>query len=157
MPPVHENRRTFDENAIKKARAIAKATGFHALADDLRLGGLAGTEPVAIYAKGSVGLDQTLDFVIDPEFSEAVMLEAPTTSTIANTILKTAGGLDRIRRLFGHHRLVGTLNKPEYRFELGPQEALKQVVPAPANIIQHGLQGIQGILDAVSSPQDSRN
>ncbi len=85
------------------------------------------------------------------------MLEAPTTSTIANTLLRTAGTLDRIRRLFGRNRLTGTIAKPEYRFELGPQEALRQVAPAPANILQQGLQGIQGILDAVSSPQNTQN
>ena len=34
VPPIHEDGRTFDANAIKKARAVAKATGRLALADD---------------------------------------------------------------------------------------------------------------------------
>ena len=34
VPTVAETERTFDANAIKKARAIAKATGLFALADD---------------------------------------------------------------------------------------------------------------------------
>ena len=34
VPPVKENGRTFDANAVKKARAIARATGHLALADD---------------------------------------------------------------------------------------------------------------------------
>ena len=33
-PPVHETGRTFDANAVNKARAIANATGYPALADD---------------------------------------------------------------------------------------------------------------------------
>lgn len=34
VPSVRENRPTFDANAVKKARAVAQATGFYALADD---------------------------------------------------------------------------------------------------------------------------
>ena len=34
IPTVHESGRTFDANAVKKARVIARATGFYALADD---------------------------------------------------------------------------------------------------------------------------
>ena len=34
LPAVEENGRTFDANAVKKARAVAKATGCLALADD---------------------------------------------------------------------------------------------------------------------------
>lgn len=110
--------------------------------EDLRLGGLSGTEPVAIYARGSVGLDQTLDFVIEPELSEGTVLESPTTSTLASTILKAAGQLERLRRLIGRHRLVGTLKEPDYRFEVGPQETMKQIAPGPTELLQ-------GIIDSL--------
>jgi hypothetical protein len=111
--------------------------------DDLRLGGLAGTEPVAIYAKGSVGLDRTLDFVIEPELSEGVMVQAPTTSTLASTVLKAAGGLERLRRLIGRHRLTGTLDDPDYRFELTTQEIFKQLAPSPGGLFQQLLDAVQ--------------
>ncbi len=111
--------------------------------EDLRLGGVSGTEPVAVYARGSVGLDQTLDFVIEPELSEGVVLEAPTTSTLARTVLKAAGQLERLRQLIGRHRLTGTLKQPEYRFEFGTQEVLKQVAPAPADLLQNLLDAVR--------------
>lgn len=110
--------------------------------EDLRLGGVAGMEPVAVYAKGSIGLDRTLDFVIEPELSEGVLMEAPTTSTLAHTVLKAAGQLERLRRLIGRHRLTGTLNEPVYRFEFSTQEIFKQLAPGPADLLQ-------GLLDAV--------
>ena len=104
--------------------------------DDLRLGGLAGDEPVAIYARGSIGLDQTLDLVIEPELSEGIVLEAPTTSTLARTVLQAAGGLERLRRLVGRHRLTGTLKEPQYRFEMTSQDLLKQLAPGPGDFLQ---------------------
>jgi len=111
--------------------------------EDLRLGGVAGTEPVAIYARGSVGLDQTLDFVIEPELSEGIVLQSPTTSTLATAVLKAAGQLERLRRLIGRHRLTGTLNKPEYKFEYGTGEVLKQIAPAPSDLLQGILKSLQ--------------
>jgi hypothetical protein len=110
---------------------------------DLRLGGLAGTEPVAIYAKGSVGLDRTLDFVIEPELSEGVVLQAPATSTLASTVLKAAGQLERMRRLIGRHRLTGTLHDPEYRFEFSTQEIFKQLAPAPVDLLHNLLDAVR--------------
>ena len=104
---------------------------------DLRLGGLAGTEPMAIYGTGSVGLDQTLDLVIDPELSEASLLQAPTTSSITGVVLKAIGKLETLRRLVGRHRLTGTIKKPNYRFEVGQQDILKEVDPSnPAGLLQ---------------------
>lgn len=112
--------------------------------EELRLAGLAGTEPVAIYAKGSVGLDRTLDFVIEPELSENVLVQSPATSTLASTVLKAAGGLERLRRLIGRHRLTGTLDKPEYRFEFTTQELLKQFLgPSPGDLLQDILQQLR--------------
>lgn len=113
--------------------------------DDLRLGGLAGTEPIALYAKGGVGLDQTLDFVIEPELSEGVVLQSPATSSLAATVLKAAGQLERLRRLIGRHRITGTLNDPVYRFEFSTQEIFKQLAPGPGDLIQQ-------LLDAVRKP-----
>jgi hypothetical protein len=105
--------------------------------DDLRLGGMAGTEPVAVYAKGSVGFDQTLDFVIEPELSEGIVLQSPSTSSLASTVLKAAGQLERLRRVIGRHRLTGTLKEPQYRFELSTQEVLKSIAPGPADFLQN--------------------
>jgi len=105
--------------------------------DNLRLAGVAGAEPVAIYATGSVGLDQTLDLTVEPELSEGVVLEAPTTASLATTVLRAAGQLERLRRLIGRHRLTGTIKQPEYRFELSSQDVIKQLAPGPADFLQH--------------------
>ncbi|MBI4341728.1 MAG: DUF748 domain-containing protein [Candidatus Omnitrophica bacterium] len=105
--------------------------------EDLRLGALAGTEPVAIYARGSVGMDQTLDFIIDPELSESTLLQAPTTSSLAGILLKAAGKLETLRRMVGRHTLTGTIKEPKYRFEIGRQELLKEIEPQnPAGFLQ---------------------
>lgn len=111
--------------------------------DDLRLGGMAGNEPVAIYAKGSIGLDRTLDFTVEPELSEGALLQSQVTSTLAGTVLKTAGRLDRLRRLVGRHRLTGTIDKPVYRFEFTPQELLKQLLPGSADLFQQLFDTVQ--------------
>ena len=112
--------------------------------DDLRLGGLvAGTEPIAIYARGSIGLDRTLDLVIEPEFSEGIVLEAPTTSTVARTVLKAAGQFERFRQLIGRHRLTGTIQNPQFRFELTIQETLKQLAPGPADLLEGILKSLR--------------
>lgn len=104
--------------------------------EDLRLGGVVGIEPIAIYAKGSVGFDQTLDFVIKPELSEVAVLQAPTTASLASTVLKAAGQLDRLRRLIGRHRITGTLKDPVYRFEFSTQEVFRQLAPGPVDFLQ---------------------
>jgi len=104
--------------------------------EDLRIGGLAGDEPVAIYAHGTIGLDHALDLVIEPELSEGTVLRSPATSVLASTVLKAAGQLDRLRRLIGRHRITGTLEKPSYRFEFGTQEVLKEIVPSTGDLIQ---------------------
>ena len=118
--------------------------------EDLRLGGLSGPEPVAIYAKGSVGLDRTLDFVIEPELSEGTVLQAPTTSTLASTVLKAAGQLERLRRLIGRHRLTGTLDRPEYHFEVGTREVFKQLAPTSGDLLQSLLEAVTPKSDAAS-------
>ncbi len=111
--------------------------------NNLRLGGLSGAEPITIYATGNVGLDQTLDFVIEPELSEGVLLQAPTTSALMGTVLRAAGQLDRFRRLVGRHRLTGTLKNPQYHFEFTTQELLKQLSPAPADLLQNLLNRVR--------------
>ena len=70
------------------------------------------------------------------------MLEAPNTSSLASIALRAAGQLDRFRRLIGRHRLTGTLQEPDYRFEFSPSEAVRQVAPAPADFLQ-------GVLDSL--------
>ncbi len=103
---------------------------------NLRLGGFAGSEPIAIYATGSVGLDQTLDFIVEPELSEGLLLDAPTISGFAGTVLRAAGQLERLRQLVGRHRLTGTIKNPEYHFEFSMQEIIKQLAPGPVGFIQ---------------------
>jgi hypothetical protein len=111
--------------------------------EDLRVGGVAAHEPIAIYATGSVGLDGSLDVVIEPEFSEALLLASPATSTLSSTVLQTAGRLDRFRRLLGRHRLTGTLKEPDYRFELSLQELLRQFAPTPTDLLHRVLEGVR--------------
>lgn len=110
---------------------------------DLRLGGLAGTEPVALYARGSVGLDQTLDFVVEPELSEGTVLQSPTTSTLARTVLQAAKRFERLRRLVGRHRLTGTLKEPQYRFEFSVQEVFRQLAPSPVDLLEGLFESVQ--------------
>lgn len=143
---VLADRLTLD--SLRKAQ-ITSVTGRWQLAqeriatDDLRLGGSAGNEPVAIYARGTVGLDHTLDFVIEPELSEGVMLEAPTTATLARTVLQAAGRLEQLRRLIGRHRLTGTLDAPVYRFEFSTREIFKQLAPTSADLFQNLLDAVR--------------
>ena len=112
--------------------------------EDFRLAGLAGTEPIAIYAKGQLGLDGTLDFIVEPELSEGVILQAPNTSVVGKTILKAAGGLERLRRMVGRHRLTGTVAHPEYAFEFNLQELLKGFFQAsPGDLLQGVLEQLR--------------
>ena len=97
--------------------------------EDLRLSGVSGDQPMTIDLHGSVGLDQTLDVSVEPDLSEQLVLEAPNTSTVARTFLKTLGGLERLRRLVGRHHLGGTLDNPQYKFEFTPEQLLSQVLP----------------------------
>ena len=83
---------------------------------------------MAIYAKGRVGFDRTLDFVIEPEFTEGTILEAPSTASHAQAILKAAGQLERFRRFVGRHRITGTIEDPQHRFETTLPGTLRQPV-----------------------------
>jgi hypothetical protein len=121
---------------ITEAQASWRLADSRIATEDLRLGGTSGGEPIAIYGRGSVGLDRTLDLVIEPELSERVLLEAPTTKTLMSTVLKAAGQLDRLRRVVGRHRLTGTLDKPDYSFELSMDETIRQVGGAPAHLLE---------------------
>lgn len=97
--------------------------------EDFRVTGLSGTEPVTLVVRGSVGLDKTLDLVVEPELSEQLMLQAPTMSALSATILKVVGGMERIRSLVGRHRVIGTIDKPEYTFEFSLDQLLQQTLP----------------------------
>lgn len=112
--------------------------------EDLRLSGTSAGEPVAVYAHGSVGLDQTLDLVIEPELSEGMLLQAPSTASIANTVLQAANRLEKFRRLVGRHRLTGTLKQPQYRFEFSLQDVLRQLAPGPEDLLQGLLNTLGG-------------
>ena len=97
--------------------------------EDLRLGAVAGTEPIALYVRGSVGLDNTLDLTVEPELSEQLVLESSTTSTLSSTVLQAMGGLERLRRMIGRHHIGGTLDKPDYKFEVSLDQLLNQLIP----------------------------
>lgn len=119
---------------LRKAE-IVRVTGQWQLAqerirtEDFRVTGLSGTEPVTLVVRGSVGLDKTLDLVVEPEFSEQLMLQAPTMSALSATILKVVGGMERIRSLVGRHRVTGTIDRPEYKFEFSLDQLLTQTLP----------------------------
>jgi hypothetical protein len=93
--------------------------------DDLRLTGVSGTDPVTISVRGSVGLDKTLDLVVEPDLSEQLLVQA---TTLSGALLKVVGGLERIRQLVGRHRLLGTIDKPEYKFEFSLDQLLNQLL-----------------------------
>jgi len=106
--------------------------------DDLRVEGLAAAEPVKFFAKGSAGLDGTLDFVVEPELSEQMVLDASATKTLAGSVLQTASQLDRIRRMLGRHRLRGTIRNPDYRFEYSPAELIRNLfAPSSGGLLQN--------------------
>jgi len=109
------------------------------ISDDLRLRGVSGTEPVAIYVRGSIGLDKTLDLTVEPDLSEQLVLRAPNTSAFSSALLKTVGGLERLRRLVGRHRLTGTIEKPQYKFEFSLDQLFNQTIPS----------GLQQLFDAL--------
>ncbi len=121
--------------SVMRSAQITSITGQWHLADqrlvteDVRLAGVSGTEPMAIYVRGSVGLDKTLDLTIEPELSDQLVLEAPSTSTLSGALLKAMGGLERLRGIVGRHRIVGTLDKPEYKFEVSLDQLLNQTFP----------------------------
>jgi len=96
--------------------------------EDLRFNGVTGTEPISILMHGSAGLDQTLDLTVEPDFSEQLLLESPTVPSATRTLLKTVGRLEQVRRLIGRHHLGGTLDKPEYKFEVSLDQILKQLL-----------------------------
>ena len=120
---------------LRKAQ-ITKVAGQWRLAqerlwtEDLRVTGLSGTEPVALIIRGSVGLDKTLDLVVEPELSEQLLTQAPNMSALSGTILKVMGGLERARGLVGRHHLSGTIDKPQYKFEFSLDQVLNQNLPA---------------------------
>lgn len=98
--------------------------------DDLRLGGVSGAEPISIYLHGSIGLDKTLDLTVEPELSDQLVLQSPGTTSVAGTMLKTVGGLERLRRMVGRHHVGGTLDDPHYQFQFSLDQLLSQSLPS---------------------------
>ena len=92
--------------------------------DDLRIGAVAGGAPVAVYAKGNIGLDQTLDVLVEPELSDALAAESPILSDAARKVLQNAERFNRIRRLFVRYRLRGTLKDPKKSYEIASMDEL---------------------------------
>jgi hypothetical protein len=131
----------FGLDALRRAEITSVAATWQlanarASTQDMRVGGMAGSEPVSVYAAGSVGLDGTLDFTIEPELSEQLTLDAPNTKTLVSSVLKLAGGLERLRRMVGRHHLTGTIKDPDYRFEFGRDELFKKLMPTSGNLLQ---------------------
>ncbi len=98
--------------------------------DDLRLSGVSGTEPISIYVRGSVGLDKTLDLTIEPELSDQLVLQSPSTASAAGALLKVVGGLERVRRTVGQHHVGGTLDNPQYKFQFSLDQLLNKSLPS---------------------------
>jgi hypothetical protein len=44
--------------------------------------------------------------------------------------MKALGGIERLRRTIGRHRIVGTLEKPDYKFEVSLDQLLNQFLPS---------------------------
>lgn len=101
------------------------------LTDDLQLKGVSDGEPITVLVQGSVGFDHTLDLVIEPDLSEQLILQAPGTSAVSRTMLNLMGGIERLRRLVGRHHIGGTIDKPEYKFEMGLDQLLNSLLPLP--------------------------
>ena len=121
---------------INKASIQWKLSDQRIWTDALRLDGVAGTQPVAIFGRGSVGLDQTLDLTVEPELPEGLALEAPTTAPLARTIMKAAIRIEQLLRLIGRHRITGTLKQPQYQFERSIDELVRQLLPTPAGLLK---------------------
>ena len=89
--------------------------------------------------RGSVGFNKTLDFVVEPNLPDQLILEAPNTSTVSRTLLQAMGGLERLRQLVGQHHLGGTIDTPEYQFQVSVNQAIDQLVPS----------GLERLLDSL--------
>ena len=96
--------------------------------DDLRLSATAGTEAIVVGFRGSVGLDHTLDLIVEPELPEQLVLQAPNTSALGTAILKLVGGAEQLKRLVGRHHLGGTIDHPQYTFELRLDQLLNSLL-----------------------------
>ena len=104
--------------------------------EDLRLIGMAAEEPIVVSIRGSVGLDKTLDLVVEPDLPERLMMQAP---ELSSAIMKLVGNVERIRRLAGRHRLAGTIDKPVYKFELSWEQLLNSLFPSRLDQLLHSL------------------
>jgi len=111
LPDVIEDGATLDENAVKKAVAVARATGLPALADDTglevdALGGAPGVRsaryagPACDYEANNTKLLAELDGVADSErraaFRCVVALATPE-RLVGTVVGKTAGSITRER------------------------------------------------------------
>lgn len=93
--------------------------------EDLRLVGTAANAAVVLYAKGSVGFDQTLDLSVEPQLSEQIISQAQATGGVAS-VLKAAGALDRFLQLV-RYRITGTIKEPKSKFQFTPKEMLRHL------------------------------
>ena len=100
-----------------------------------------GQDPIVIYVRGSAGFDRTLDLVIEPELSDALILQAPNTATPASAVFKTFGRLEQLRRLIGRHRITGTVDKPRYKFEISLDQIFGQTIPSGLQYLFDSLRG----------------
>ncbi|OIO39346.1 MAG: hypothetical protein COT00_01310 [Candidatus Omnitrophica bacterium CG07_land_8_20_14_0_80_50_8] len=66
------------------------------------------SDPIDLSLKGSVGFDQTLDLVMDIQYSNSVLLGAMDTGGLAPFIVRQAGDF------ISQYRISGTLKEPKY-------------------------------------------
>ncbi len=94
--------------------------------DDLRVVGVASGAAVVLYARGSVGLDQTLELEIEPELSEQIILQSRVIQEVAST-LQASGLLEPLLKSI-RFRVTGTLKEPKPQFERSLTELVKQLL-----------------------------
>lgn len=105
--------------------------------DDLRLVGVAGAATVVLYARGSVGLDKSIEFEVEPEFSEHLVRQSGAIGSAA-TVLPGTVLVEAMSKVARYH-LDGTLDHPHPHFRFTPQEALKWMVERATGGLFEGL------------------
>ena len=105
--------------------------------EDLRLVGLVGAAAVVLYARGSAGLDHTINFEVEPEFSEQIVQQSRVIGS-ATAVLPTTVLVEAMSKVARYH-VTGTLEEPKTRFQFTPQEAIKWMVAEAAGGLLGGL------------------
>lgn len=107
--------------------------------DDVALGGTVAPElpgtPVAFAMQGSVGFDQTVDFIVQPSIAETVLQSSPVVVPMVER-LRRLNRLVQLGNAFGKIRITGTLKKPAIKPELLPmREVLRNLMPTLDDVL----------------------